>query len=146
MLSERVTPLNRRWLPLCLLSIACVLTLLPAHVQASDADSVQATLELSPRSCVPRNADAPCVERLLVRWRLNIAIPICVWLQGGSTPLFCVEQQHGERELQLPVRQSLLFELANATTRAPLAHAELLVLTSPAATKRRRYQHPWSVF
>lgn len=142
MLSERAIHRKRRWLPACLLSIGCVLQ----PLSANEADPVRATLELSPRSCIPRSADIPCVERLLVRWRLNIAIPICLWLHGGSTPLFCVEQQHGERELQMPVRQSLLFELASEATRAPLAQAELLVLTEPATNKRRRYQHPWSVF
>lgn len=157
----------RCWLPLYLLSMGCLL-LVTTSVRADtlhvDPDQVehplqdnvrdqttvpskpQATLELLPRSCVLRNPEAPCVDRLLVRWQLSIAMPICLWLHGGNVPLFCVQQQQGERELQMPVRQSLLFELASEATRAPLAQAELLVLTGPAANKRRRYQHPWSVF
>lgn len=110
------------------------------------AEPVTAELWLSPRSCLPANGDAPCVEQLRVRWRTNGATPICVWQRGAPAPLFCAEQASGERELQLPIRTSTRFDLLQQSSQLLLASAEILVMAKPDTGKRRRYQHPWSIF
>lgn len=142
---------SARW-PLAhqLISISLLVAGLPALAAAPESalplESVAAELWLSPRSCIPADGDAPCVEQLKVRWRVSGAAPICVWQSGAPEPLFCDAKAEGERELQLPIRTNTRFELLPKASTQILATAEILVMAKPDTSKRRRYQHPWSIF
>lgn len=130
----------------CATSTAGLLFLLPLLAAAASDGKALAELSLSPASCMQRDAAEPCVERIVVRWQVHAVQPICLWLRGASAPLFCAGQAQGERELNLSVRQSLQFELLGEKSGELLARSELLVVAGPAPAKRRRYQHPWSIF
>lgn len=119
----------------------------PAATQLSAPENpLTAELWLSPRSCISVDEAAPCVDRIRVRWQLSAAAPVCFWQQGASEPLFCDEREQGERELPLAIQASTRFELLQQTGGALLARAEILVMSKAEPAKRRRYQHPWSIF
>lgn len=110
------------------------------------ADALPAQLWLAPRSCVLSAPDTPCVERIRIRWLAPAASGVCVWLRGAEQPVFCESRSEGERELLLPIPATTQFDLKAQASGPILATVKLLVMTGTDDGKRRRYQHPWSIF
>ncbi|NQD35697.1 DUF3019 domain-containing protein [Permianibacter sp. IMCC34836] len=120
--------------------------LIAAVPVVASAEQEAPLLQLNPRSCLQTEADTPCVERLRIRWSAATADGVCIWQRDGEQPLFCESRNEGERELLLPILLTTRFELKARNGGPVLASVELLVMTPPADGKRRRYQHPWSIF
>lgn len=114
----------------------------------ASAESAPAQLWLTPRSCMlaAGESDGPCVERIRIRWSAPDVPAVCIWQHGSEQPVFCESRPEGERELVLPIPASTQFDLTAQLDGPVLASIELLVMTGAENGKRRRYQHPWSIF
>ncbi len=109
------------------------------------AEPAPASLQVLPRSCVPVRDQPVCVDKVQLRWQAGTE-PFCIWQQDANAPLFCDQRQEGEQIVAVPIERTTRFDLITKAGNTVLASAELVVLATTGANKRRRYQHPWSVF